>query len=87
MGDVDTFFPVSFQGIVAEDVVSDLADELHVSAEAFRRDCLIGAFSARAHVKYAAGNGFSWCGKFLPLDSHVGIAAADDEYFVIHSNQ
>ena len=76
---VQSFLFVLCDGVVSENVLANLADELHVAAEALCRHCLVCALAAGAHGEHAAKDGFSGTGEGFGFDCHVSVAAAYDE--------
>ena len=76
---VQSFLFVLCDGVVSENVLSNLADELHVASKALRRHCLVRTLAAGSHGKDTAKNCLSGTGKGFGFDCHVSIAAAYDE--------
>ena len=76
---VQSFLFVLCDGVVSENVPSNLADELHVASKALCRHCLVRTLAAGSHGKDTAKDGFSGTGKGFGFDCHVSVAAAYDE--------
>ena len=82
-GGVDSFFAITFNGIVSEDVVSYFADKAHVSPEPACRYGLIGALASGTHYKDSSKYGLTRLRQAFRFYSHIGVAAADYYNFSI----
>ena len=71
-------------GILAENVLSNFADERNVSAEPFCGNCLVGTLSSGAHCEIIAQNSFSGNGHLGAECSHIGVGAAYHQDLSFH---
>ena len=65
-----------FDGIVSENIVSNLTDKRDISTDSLGGDCLIGALTSGAHGEDSAKDCLAGSRQRRGLDCHVSVAAA-----------
>ena len=70
-----------FDGIVSENIVSDLADKGDFSSDSLCGNRLIGAFSTGTHSEDPSKDSLTGSRKCRRLDRHVRVAAPQNQYF------